>query len=209
MYLFKIRISLVTTLKILLTTSLRPTRRVRTFVKDLHHVIPGTYLVVRGKSNLPELLTFAISNNITKIVIVSTWKGNPGRLLLYQFTEKKEFVQVSPIIYIKGVTLTRELRHYVNKRKMLQKVGYFYHNNTSNTIIELIKSFLRFLELPPAKSLYDTSYDGILYIKPIKNNLYQISVVQPGDEDISLGPIIKGVFMSVPENVHSKSKNRN
>jgi len=201
---------MVTILKILLTTSLRPTRRVRTFVKDLHHVIPGTYLITRGKSNFPELLTLAVSNGITKILVVSTWKGNPGRILLYKFTEEKEFVQVSPIIYIKGVTLTRELKNYVNKRRMLKDVGYFYKSeNTPPEIHNLINEFLRFLDLPPAKNLYDESFEGILYLKQIKNNLYQIYVVQPGDENISLGPIIKGVFMSVPEHVRSKSESRN
>ena len=199
---------MVTVLKILLTTSLRPTRRVRTFVKDLHHIIPGTYLVTRGKSNFPELLTIAVSSDIKKILIVSTWKGNPGRMLLYRFTEEKEFVQVSPIVYIKGVTLIRELKNYVNKRRMLNNVGYFYKaENVPPKMRELINNFLSFLDLPPARNLYDESFEGIFYIKQIKNNLYQIYVVQPGDENISLGPIIKGVFMSVPKHVHSKSEN--
>ena len=201
---------MVAVLKILLTTSLRPTRRVRTFVKDLHHILPNTYLVTRGKNNFSELLTFAVTNGIKKILMVSTWGGNPGKLLLYQFTEEKEFVQVPPVIIIKSVTLTRELKNYVNKRKMLKNIGFFYaKENITSEMLDLIKVFLKFLNIPTARNLYDDTFEGILYLKQITNNLYQIYVVQPGDENISLGPIIKGIFMSVPKNVHSKSKDRN
>jgi len=90
---------------ILITTSRRPTRRVRSFCKELAKVLPGSTYVNRGKMNLREVLLEASSRGSSHALVVNVRKANPGRLDLYDVETgslKASFVCL-------GVKLTREM----------------------------------------------------------------------------------------------------
>lgn len=93
---------------ILITTSRRPTRRVRSFCKDLARVIPGAVKINRGKKNTYEVLAEAAQRNLPYALIVETWKGNPGNMIFYSadITGTKEPLAV---FRVKGVKLQREI----------------------------------------------------------------------------------------------------
>ena len=92
---------------ILLTTSRRPSRRLRTFCRDLARVIPNTMRTNRGKMSLEELAENAIEERANRVVIIERWKGGPGRMRLLKI-DNGELVQVPPQIYIQGIRLQRE-----------------------------------------------------------------------------------------------------
>ena len=70
--------------RVIITTSHRPSQRLRSFAKDLAQVIPFSLKVNRGKSSFRDLAYDALSMGAEKIVVVSAWKGNPGSIHVYE-----------------------------------------------------------------------------------------------------------------------------
>ena len=95
---------------IIVTTSHRPNQRLRSFAKDLAAVLPFAIKVNRGKSSLRDLFHDAVSLGARRVVIVSTWKGNPGTIRVYEPTETLE-TGLREVLHIRlrGATLRREI----------------------------------------------------------------------------------------------------
>jgi len=110
---------------VLLTTSRRPTSRIRTFCRDLERIIPNAVRVNRGKMGLQELAEQAVERGLDRIIVVDRWKGGPGRIRLYRIGQRS-LVLAPPQIYIKGIRLQREFEgreKTVNSLAMSRKPG--------------------------------------------------------------------------------------
>ncbi|KSW12630.1 Brix domain containing protein [Pyrodictium occultum] len=93
----------------LVTTSHRPTQRVRSFVKDLVSVLPGAERLTRGKATLRDLYYEAAARGAKRVIVVSVWKGNPGTVNVYQPLEPPEMeLRLMARILLRGVRLSRE-----------------------------------------------------------------------------------------------------
>jgi len=95
-------------LTILITTSRKPSPRLRSFVKDLTSVIPNTLKLNRGKKTLEDLLYDAIELNADRLIIVGEKKGNPGSIKVYLVNRDEEKLRELAYYSIKGVKLSRE-----------------------------------------------------------------------------------------------------
>lgn len=92
---------------LLITTSREPSRRTRSFVKDLNRVIPDSVRIVRGKTTYAELANKASSLSAYGALIVLEKKGNPSALLFAK-PEKLELKKVF-LLKLSGISLLREL----------------------------------------------------------------------------------------------------
>ena len=92
---------------ILLTTSRRPTNRIRSFCRELAGSLPDIVRINRGKLNLDGIVEKALEVDADRVVVVDRWKGGPGKI---QFFLVKEITltPVPPIIYVRGIKLRRE-----------------------------------------------------------------------------------------------------
>ena len=89
-------------------TTRKPTQRVRSFVKELNWVIPGSMRISRGKQGFVELCDSALEHGATRILLVGAFHGNPGRLGFLEYkSETWQFIP--PTIIVKAVQLLREL----------------------------------------------------------------------------------------------------
>jgi len=95
-------------LAILITTSHKPSPRLRSFVKDLASVIPRSLKLNRGKKTLEDLLYDAIELNADRLIIVGEKKGNPGSIRVYLVDREEEKLRELAFYSIKGVKLSRE-----------------------------------------------------------------------------------------------------
>lgn len=103
---------------ILITTSHRPTRRIRSLCNDLARSIPGLVKVNRGKMNFIEVAEKAVQMNSDRFIVVDRWKGGPGRIRLFKITDEG-IRENPPCIYIFGVKLRREFnipREWINEK---------------------------------------------------------------------------------------------
>ncbi|RJS84497.1 hypothetical protein CW702_02410 [Candidatus Bathyarchaeota archaeon] len=131
--------------KILLTTSRRPTRRIRTFLHDLNAVIPGSFRVNRGKASVDDLADEAAWRGISKVIIVDRWKGGPGRIRLFQLTETK-LKEVPPRIYIRGIKLQREFG--TKERPKINLLAARQPSFKGHDAERFVRSLSEFLEVP-------------------------------------------------------------
>jgi U3 small nucleolar ribonucleoprotein protein IMP4 len=93
----------------LLTTSRRPTGRIRTFCRDLANSIPDVIRVNRGKMSLDGVAEKAIELEADRVVVVDRWHGGPGKLNLFQ-ASSKGLKPIPPLMLISGIRLRREFK---------------------------------------------------------------------------------------------------
>jgi len=96
--------------RILVTTSRRPSRRTRSFVKDLASVIPGGVRLTRGHLSYKELAVEAVTMNADRIIIIGERRGNPSILRIYKPLGVSGLKNIVTLI-IRGVKLSREAGH--------------------------------------------------------------------------------------------------
>jgi len=68
--------------KLVITTSRRPTQRIREFCRDLQRVIPNSIRMNRGKLSMDGLRAKASELGADSVLIVEREKGGPGRITL-------------------------------------------------------------------------------------------------------------------------------
>ena len=129
---------------VLLTTSRRPTRRIRTFCRDLASSIPNTTRINRGKLSLEGVAEEAASRDLDKVIIIDRWKGGPGRIRLFMVTEEG-LEEVPPRIYIRGIKLQREFG--IRRRYRIRSLIIRGLNNKSD-VARLSKALSDFLNIP-------------------------------------------------------------
>jgi len=98
---------MVSSRKILLTTSRNPTPTIRSFCNDLTRVIPNIVRVNRGKMSTDEVAEKALEHDADRVVIVDQWQGRPGSIKFFRIGESG-LVSILPIIQVAGIRLQRE-----------------------------------------------------------------------------------------------------
>ena len=93
----------------LLTTSRRPTGRIRTFCRDLANSIPDVVRVNRGKMSLDGVAEKAIELEADRVVVVDRWRGGPGKINLFQ-ASSTGLKTVPPLMLIRKIRLRREFK---------------------------------------------------------------------------------------------------
>jgi len=76
-------LSTMSKIKVIITTSLRPSRRTRTFTKELSQLIPGALRITRGKLNFQALHALSVDMGAEKLIVVDSSMGNPSRMVVY------------------------------------------------------------------------------------------------------------------------------
>lgn len=147
---------------ILLTTSRRPTKGIRTFCKDLSHTIPNILRINRGKLSLEGLVAKALELGAKKVIIVDRWKGGPGKIELYLLEGKLQ--PVPPLIYLRGVKLCREFQTMPRGRR-IKFTALMTSPKPSQEVSRLEKVLSDFLGIPIISSEDDfRNYHAIMQI---------------------------------------------
>ncbi len=100
---------------IIVTTSRRPSPRMRSLVKDLVAVLPGGRRLTRGHLSMKEIAREAELVGADRVVIIGERRGNPGIMRVYK-PSREDLVNIVSFI-VKGVTLSRELRSSMPPRQ--------------------------------------------------------------------------------------------
>lgn len=92
--------------EILITSSHRPSRRVRSFINDLARTLPKAVRINRGKKSIEDLRDLMKLAGYRALIIVNTWKANPGRIDAY--LREGEALRRIGSLYISSIKLSRE-----------------------------------------------------------------------------------------------------
>lgn len=147
---------------ILLTTSRRPTKGIRTFCKDLSHTIPNILRINRGKLSLEGLAAKALELGAQKVIIVDRWKGGPGKIELYRLEGKLQLIP--PLIYLRSVKLHREFQA-MPKGRRIKSTAIAASPRMSQEVSRLEKALSDFFDIPIVSSEDKCrDYDAIMQI---------------------------------------------
>lgn len=93
--------------RLLITTSREPSRRTRSFVKDLSGALPHSVRVARGKATYAELAAKASSLGAYGVLVVLERRGNPSALSFVRLEGLE--LRRELLLKLGGVSLLREL----------------------------------------------------------------------------------------------------
>jgi rRNA maturation protein Rpf1 len=130
---------------ILLTTSRRPTSRIRTFCRDLARSIPNIIRINRGKLSLDGIGERALGFNADRVVIVDRWKGGPGKIELFQIGPEG-LIPIFPLMYIAGIRLKREFEGI--KAKPITSLTITTPPEKNPQVAKIAEFLSNFLDIP-------------------------------------------------------------
>jgi len=129
---------------IMITTSRRPTRRVRSFVNDLARSIPDSVRVNRGKLSLLGVAQKAAELGADRVIVVDRWKGGPGKMELFH-VGGRGLRHHPPLVYIAGVRLQRECGV---RAKPARELTVMVEEEVGDEVKRLADALSQFLEAP-------------------------------------------------------------
>lgn len=132
---------------ILLTTSRRPTKAIRTFCRDLSHTIPNTLRINRGKLSLEGVAEKALESHAEKVLIVERWKGGLGKIRFFNVSEKSLRL-IPPLIYLKGVKLQRKFQEAKPKRRRIKSFALMISQSVSVGVKKFGDALSKFFGIP-------------------------------------------------------------
>ncbi len=170
---------------ILLTTSRRPTTRIRTFCRDLARSIPNVVRINRGKLNLDGIAERALEFNADRVVIVDRWKGGPGKIELFQ-TGPEGLIPVFPMMYVAGIRLKREFEGI--KTKPITSLTITMPPEKTPQVAKIAEFLSNFLDLPLLSMDEAVSeYSAAMHISLNASRRTQITFMLPS-ETVEVGP---------------------
>jgi len=147
---------------ILLTTSRRPTNRMRTLCHDLARSIPNVVRINRGKLNLDGIAEKALEFNADRVIIVDRWKGGPGEIKLFQVAPEG-LILVPPLIFVRGIQLQRELQGV--RVKPVRSLTLTTSHEKSPQVAKVAESLSRFLNVPTIPTDVEASrYEAAMHV---------------------------------------------
>ncbi|MDH5418726.1 MAG: hypothetical protein OEX06_00110 [Candidatus Bathyarchaeota archaeon] len=129
---------------ILLTTSRRPTKRIRTLCHDFVRSVPNIVRINRGKLNLDGIAERAVELNANRIVAIDRWKAGPGKIKLFRI-EPTGLIPVPPLMYVAGVRLRRE---FEAKTKPIRSLVVTMEPETPTETVRIAEHLSDFFNLP-------------------------------------------------------------
>jgi len=172
--------------KILLTTSRRPTKRIRSFCHDLAGCLPGVVRINRGKLNLNGIAEKALEINADRVVIIDRWKGGSGKIQLF-LVEETGLTPVPPIIYIRDINLRREFEIKTKRVQSFVITTLPEASSRSKEVGEFLAHFFNILMLSVEQAA--SSYSASMHVSTNASGRIIITfVLLPGF--IEVGPSI-------------------
>lgn len=130
---------------ILLTTSRRPTPRIRTFCRELTRSIPNVVRINRGKLSLNGMAEKALEFEADRVVVVDRWMSALGKIKLFKIG-LDGLMPVSPTMYVAGMKLKREFES--TKNKLIQSLVITMSPEESTEAAKIARSLSNFLKIP-------------------------------------------------------------
>lgn len=172
---------------ILITTSRRPARRIRTFCRDLARSIPNAFRVNRGKLNFDGIAEKAVESNANRVIIVSRWKGGSGKIELFQTGSEEGLTQAPPLLYVAGVRLQRE---FEVKLRPVRSLAVTTQPEAPQQIMKIAESLSNFLKIPmPTMMRAAPKFQASMHVSSDASHLTQISFML-FPEAVEVGPRI-------------------
>lgn len=136
----------------------------RTLCRDLHHSIPSTLRINRGKLSLEGIAEKCMEFNAEKAVILERWKHGLGKMMLFH-VKPHGLDGVPPIIYIRNAKFRREFGKTPKgwRIKSLAIAASQKQNFETEKLENILSKFFT-LPVLPLEETVKGKYDAIMQI---------------------------------------------
>ncbi len=174
---------------IIYTTSREPSRRTRSFIKDIVNLAPWLIRINRGKMTFKELVETAISEGAGTLVIVGEKKANPSIMRIYdlKLPLKDGYPYHVYTVFIEGIALSREKNRQTHPLSPSDAVIYSRSPESEEErkiVLSLIKAF-------NAKPAISSKQGEILRINIKKRYYYFLVDFSLLPKKQPVGPVLK------------------
>lgn len=176
---------------ILLTTSRRPAKNTRTFCRDFSNIFLNVVRINRGKLSLDGVAEKALEFGAEKVIIIGKWKGDSGKIEFFRISAKGLDV-VPPLIYVKGVKLSRDFEETVPGGRRLKSVAVAASKTSSLEVKRLENALSEFFNIPVLllKEICNKRIDAAMQISADPSNRIIITF-RLVSELVEVGPQIR------------------
>lgn len=181
---------------LIITSSLRPTRRIRAFCNDLSKAIPNSIKISRGKLSLEELAEKALELNADRVILVGRWKGDPGKIELFK-VGTRGLESHPPVLYLTGVKLQTE---YGRRQASFREVVAIASSDLSSQALKIAKSLSEFLNLPLLPPNAGTlKAEAVMLFSSHPQHLVEATFLLPTFNEVGPSFIVKNAVWSSGE----------
>ncbi|MFX1319057.1 MAG: hypothetical protein ACFE9D_02125 [Promethearchaeota archaeon] len=166
-------------------TTRKPTQRIRSFIKELNRVIPGSIRLTRGKQAFDEFCESAFSQSATRILLVGAFHGNPGRIgFLHHSQDTWEFQP--PTIILKSVQLLQDQKNQTPRtiKRLVVLADTSYDQNKATILAKA-------LDVPCVNRDTLPSISNKIAILRVALSRYKVMDFVTPDETHLLGPALR------------------
>lgn len=158
---------------ILITTSRKPTQRIRSLCHDLERVVPNAIHISRGKLSLSETIEKALEKEADRIIVVERWKGGPGRIRFYQTAS--DAATSFPLLILGGVKTQID---FGKRRRLSKNLVLTVTKNPSKEIEELAQFLSTFLKVPCLKERkLEGKFKAVIHLSTIHEEETRIQFI--------------------------------
>lgn len=163
----------------------------RTFCKDLSHIIPNIIRVNRGKLSLEGVAEKALALDAENVAIIDRWKGGAGKIRFFKIRQDG-LVAVPPTIYVRSVMLGRDFGERVTKGRRIESVAIAVSLKENSEVKGLENLFSDFFDIPviPFSEATHSDYDAAMQISTDPSN-HIIVTFKLIPELVEVGPQIR------------------
>lgn len=118
----------------------------RAFCRDLSNIFPNIVRVNRGKHSLDGVAEKALELNTEKVIIVSSWRENLGKIELFEINQSGLKV-IPPTIYSRDIELSKDRRVTHTGRK-IRSIAIMTSKDSFSEINRFERALSQFLDIP-------------------------------------------------------------
>ncbi|MFX0060691.1 MAG: hypothetical protein ACFFC7_00730 [Candidatus Hermodarchaeota archaeon] len=180
------------------TTSRGPTRRIRSFVRELTRSIPFSFCINRGHKSLFNVAIDAKLSQAERLIICSAYKGNPGKLTFYSLTD--DFNKYPIEFQILGVTLYREKLPNAKMETQVTNLRLSIDKNVDSILQEFLEEFLKPVIITEKSKNKDIKTNiGLVSVLKINERKLELKIELQETKKLN-SPIIRFKLLLNPKN---------
>lgn len=147
--------------------------------------------VNRGKLSLGGVAEKALELDAEKAIIIGKWRGDSGKIQFFKISEKG-LNAIPPLIYVKGVKLSRDFEKNALGRRRLKSVAIAASETPSLEVEKLENVLSEFFNIPvfSLEEIRDRKFDDAMRISVDPSNR-MIITFKLIPEFVEVGPQIR------------------
>ncbi|MEM3672776.1 MAG: hypothetical protein QW468_00910 [Candidatus Bathyarchaeia archaeon] len=152
--------------RILLTTSRRPTKTMRTLCREISYNIPFAIRINRGKLSLEGIAEKSVELGAEKAIIIERWKFGLGKLQFFN-VKPEGLEKVPPTIYVRHAKFRRKLAGEIMRGRRIKSIVVAASPQENSIAKKLEKALSDFFAVPvfSLKEAINRKYDAAMQIK--------------------------------------------